>query len=187
MEFLGSSIVYKCKRFNVEEATYKDKDGSIRKRFHVKSPQAVVILPITKEGNFVFVKQKRTAIGNKMVIELPAGKVDPGEMPDETAIRELREETGYVTKNVKYALSYYPSNGLSDERLHFFIATDLEMTEQDLDEGEDIDVIEMTPDEAYDMILKQKQENAHTLIALLWYKAFKDNLNKQHIKEDTSC
>lgn len=173
MKVLESKIMYKSKRFNVEEATYEDKYGNIIKRSHVKSPDAVVILPITKEGKFVFVKQIRTAIGNKEVIELPAGKVDPGEKPQVTAKRELHEETGYIAKDVKYILSYYPSNGLSDEKLHFFIAENLdEKTLQDLDEGEDIEVIEMYPEDAIKMITDNKQDCGHTLIALLWYKAF---------------
>lgn len=173
MKFLGSNITYESKRFNVEEATYEDKDGKVIKRFHVKSPEAVVVLPITKEGKFVFVKQLRTAIGNKVVIELPAGKVDPNEEHHVTAKRELHEETGYIAKDVRYILSYYPSNGLSDEKLHFFVAENLEeKTLQNLDEGEEIEVIEMFPEEAIKMITDNKQDCGHTLIALLWYKAF---------------
>ncbi|MDO4282696.1 MAG: NUDIX hydrolase [Clostridia bacterium] len=173
MEFLKSKIVYESKRFNVEEATYKNKDGDIIEHYHVKSPEAVVILPITKEGKIVLVKQQRTAIGNQMVIELPAGKVDPGETPEKTAIRELHEETGYIAKDVKYIFSYYPSNGLSDEKLHFFITKDLEVkTLQNLTEDEEIEVVEMLPDEALQMIFEHKQENGHSIIALLYYKAY---------------
>lgn len=174
MELIKSNIVYECKRFNVEEAVYKNDEGETITRFHVKSPEAVVVLPITKEGKIVFVKQVRTAIGNKMVIELPAGKVDPGENPRETAIRELHEETGYVAKDIEYILSYYPSNGLTDEKLHLFVTKNLEeKTLQELTEDEDIEVVEMYPEEAMNMILNHTQENGHSLIALLWYQTQK--------------
>ena len=174
MELNKSNIVYQCKRFNVEEAVYENDEGKTITRFHVKSPEAVVILPVTKEGKIVFVKQFRTAIGNKMVIELPAGKVDPGEEPAETAIRELHEETGYIARDMKYILSYYSSNGLTDEKLHLFVAKDLEeKTLQELTEDEDIEVVEMFPEEAMNMILNHTQENGHSLIALLWYQTQK--------------
>jgi len=173
MEFLKSKTITENRRFSVEEASYKDDNGNIKTMFHVISPEAVVILPITKEGKIVFVKQQRTAIG-KTVIELPAGKVDPGEKPEETAPRELYEETGYIANNMQYILSYYPSNGLTNEKLHFFLTEGLEeQTSQNLTEDEDIDVIEMTPEEAIELITNNKQDCGHTLIALLWYKAFK--------------
>ena len=75
---------------------------------------------------------------------------------------------------MEYILSYYPSNGLTDEKLHLFVAKNLEeKTLQELTEDEDIEVVEMFPEEAMNMILNHTQENGHSLIALLWYQTQK--------------
>ncbi len=75
-------------------------NGAMSKREIVNHPGAVAIIAITDEGKIVLVEQYRKAL-EKAIIEIPAGKLEPGEKPEVTAVRELEEETGYVCKNME--------------------------------------------------------------------------------------
>ncbi|MBP2657957.1 MAG: hydrolase [Firmicutes bacterium] len=94
-KFLASKVVFKGNLLNVFSDQVELPNGKKASREYIKHPGAVAVVPITQEGNIVLVRQYRYPIG-KLLLEVPAGKLDKGEQPDECALRELEEETGYV-------------------------------------------------------------------------------------------
>ncbi len=97
------------------------------------TPDAVAIVAVDAEDRFVFVRQRRVAIGGKL-LELPAGLIDEGETPLETARRELREETGLHGGSWRELASFWTSPGFVNERVTVFVAEGLEEGEPDPDE-----------------------------------------------------
>ena len=94
-----------------------------------------VIAAVTDEGKMVMVRQYRKP-ANRVVFEVPAGKIDPGEEPLATAARELKEETGYTADNIEFITSFYPTVGYSEEQLYLFLASGLTAGETSFDENE---------------------------------------------------
>ncbi len=132
----------------------------------IRHPGAVCVLPITEDGNVIFVNQFRYAF-NKVTLEAPAGKLDEGEEPLEAAKRELREETGLSANNIVYLGEMYTTPALIDEIIHLYLATDLVTGEQDLDEDEFINVLEMPLSEAEEMVMKGLIEDSKTQTLIL--------------------
>ena len=128
---------YNGPRFNVIQKIYEDEKGKRYVRDCVNPGEAAVVLPITENNEVVFVKQLREAIG-KIDLELPAGMVDEGENPIQTAKRELQEETGLIANKVEHLISVYPSSGYTSERIHIYYAKDFDFGKQKLDDTEDI-------------------------------------------------
>ncbi|TAM61781.1 NUDIX hydrolase [bacterium] len=112
----------------------------------------VVIFALTPSGEVPLVRQYKHGIG-EMVLELPAGMIDPGETPSAAAARELREETGYVAPALEHVATFLTDPTHSDSRMHLFLARDaVSNGHQDLDPTEEIDV-ELVPLEALDALL----------------------------------
>lgn len=132
----------------------------------VKFGEAVAIVPIKEDGVVVLIKQFRAPL-NRWILEIPAGRVEPGEKPEDAVRRELIEEIGYVPKTIEKLISIYMTPGYSDEILHIYIAKDLQKTERKPEVGELIDVVEMDINRAIDMLLTQGEADSKTLIALL--------------------
>ena len=170
MKFVKSNVVYKGKRVLLEEATYIDKKGNLRVMEHVKVQPAVAILGVTESNKFVLIKTKRTAIGNSDVLEIPAGKVENGECPKKAAIRELKEETGYVTDDMELLTTFYSSPGFTDEKKFIFLANGLKIKEeQELEDTEEIEVVETSKDEVIEMLKNGVFSCGTTQLALTWY------------------
>lgn len=140
----------------------------------VEHSGAVVILPITRDGRIWFVEQFRYAI-NETLLELPAGLIDPGEEPLETAQRELREEVGLAAGSLEQIGLLYPSAGYSNEHVYIFIATDCEeVPRPSLDEGLTIRTMRFEQLVALATERPFPFHNAATAFAVLWYLRLRD-------------
>lgn len=146
-------------------------NGKISTRELVKHPGAVAIIPITDEGKIVMVEQFRKPL-ERSIIEIPAGKLEPGEKPERTAIRELEEETGYGAQSFDLIQSFATSPGFADEVIHLFVARNLFEIAQpaSLDEDEFIELIEVSIEEAEQLMKEQRIFDAKTILAIMWAK-----------------
>ena len=107
----------------------------------------------------------------EVVLEIPAGKLEPGENPDSAGLRELREETGYIAHKCRFIGKCYPSPGYLNEIIFLYLAEDLEFVGQELDPGEFVEVEKFPLLELTEMVMNNKIADAKTQIAIL--KAYK--------------
>ena len=163
---ISSKIVYEGPVFKVRKHVVESVAGeSIRDV--VEHVGGGIIVAVTDEGKILMEKQYRKAL-EQVLLELPAGKADPNEDPELTAVRELAEETGYKAGSVKHLVSYYPTCGYSTELLHIYICRDLVPGETHLDPTECIDVVEFDADELVDMIMRGEIRDSKTIIGVLF-------------------
>ena len=132
----------------------------------IRHPGAVCVIPVTEDGEVIFVNQFRYAF-NKVTLEVPAGKLEKGEDPLEAAMRELSEETGLSARNVVYLGELYTTPALIDEVIHMYLATDLVEGEQHLDEDEFINTLKMPLSEAVEKVMNGEIKDAKTQTILL--------------------
>ncbi|HLR72773.1 MAG TPA: NUDIX hydrolase [Pseudogracilibacillus sp.] len=146
-------------------------DGNESTREIVKHPGAVAIIAITDDDKIIFVEQYRKPL-ERSLIEIPAGKLEPNEQPEITALRELEEETGYTTKKLDYITSFYTSPGFADEIMHIYYTNSITRLENpaELDDDEFVEVHYLTFDEAEQLIFEQKIYDAKTVYALMYLK-----------------
>src|SRR5690242_5450817 len=117
MKIRQQKDVYSSKIFKVSEEVASDKSGFRIERAIVRHGGSSVILVVDDRNRVLLVKQFRLPAG-KELWEIPAGRLDPGEKPLQTAKRELMEETGYTAKSWKKLASFWPSPGYVSEKMH---------------------------------------------------------------------
>jgi ADP-ribose diphosphatase len=132
----------------------------------VRMAPAAVIVPVDAEARVVLVRQERPAVG-RVLLELPAGMLNPGEEPLAAARRELREETGLHGGDWVAGPTVYSSPGFTDERFHLFLATGLEEGENELDDGEEIELVRVPLEDVPRLV--GDVEDAKTLAGLLLF------------------
>ena len=132
-----------------------------------------VIAALTEDKKLVMVRQYRKP-ADKVMLEVPAGKIDPGEKPLDAAVRELKEETGYTAAKAEFLTQFYPSVGYSEEVLYLYLCTGLTPGETNFDENEAIDIEEVELDRLFKMVMSGEIDDAKTLIAILMVKAMVD-------------
>lgn len=142
-------------------------NGKTSTREIVKHPGAVAILPITDDNKIVMVEQYRKPM-DRVLIEIPAGKLEKGEEPAHTAVRELEEETGYECESLEWLISFYTSPGFADEIVHVYVAKGLSKKKDaaSLDEDEFVNVMEVTLEEVLQLVKEQKVYDAKTAYAI---------------------
>jgi ADP-ribose pyrophosphatase len=166
-----SDVVFRGKVFDIklEEIEY-NKTGNKGKREVVLHPGGAVVVPVTSDRNIIFVRQYRYPFDTIMT-ELPAGKLDKGEDPLKCASRELTEETGYSSGNIKELGKIFTSPGFCNEVLHIYSATDLIPGEHAREEGEEgMEIIELSLSEAEEKIRTGEIVDAKTISGLYMYK-----------------
>ncbi len=161
----GAHCVFKGVRFDVCQLSVSGHNKEA-----VLHPGASVILPIKADGKVVMIRNERFAVGETL-LELPAGTLDPGELPLTTAAKELTEETGYIAKNLELLIEFYPSPGFCTEKLFSYVATDLTYVGQQLEETEKITVVEYTWEQIRGFIHKGEIKDAKSLVTLLFYQS----------------
>ena len=143
-------------------------DGAEHTREVVRHPGSVIVLPLLDDGRVCFVRNYRVAVESRL-IELPAGRLEPGEHPAETARRELAEETGYRAGHIRRLATFYTSPGILDEEVYLYLATSLRPGPMAAEPGEDIQPLVTTWEEALEMARDGRIRDARTLIGLLFY------------------
>lgn len=165
-EIISSQVLHKGKIVNLRIDSVKLPNGKTAAREVVEHKGAVAVVPITASGEVLMVRQYRHPAG-EILLEIPAGKLDANEPPDECAKRELLEETGVVAGSIEKLFSFYTSPGFSNEVLHLYAAEDLSYQGQHLDDDEFVEVQKVPLAEALEMIKNGKINDAKTIIGIL--------------------
>ncbi|MEF8873154.1 MAG: NUDIX hydrolase [Candidatus Thermoplasmatota archaeon] len=139
-------------------------DGTEKTYTMLELPDFAGVLPRV-EDRLILVKNYRYPI-DRMVIELPAGFIEPDESPEEAAGRELKEETGYELKWCDKINEYHPIASLNDQKAHLYVGEAEKCGGVDHDEGEDIEVFSLNIEKAYELLEKGELSHPHTMIAL---------------------
>ena len=170
MEFYEKQVqtetVYEGIVVNVRRDIAQLQNGNTAEREVVVHPGGVGIVPVTADGKIIMVRQYRYPMEEE-VLEIPAGKLSPGEDPLDCAVRELSEETGCTAGKIVSLGAIYPSPGFSREILHLYLALDLQRGEMHLDENELLSVEEIGLETLTDMIMRNELSDAKTVIGIL--------------------
>lgn len=165
-EVIDSEIAWRGKIFDVERLQVRLPNGHTSVRDVVRHRGAAAVVALTTSGKIALVRQYRTSLG-RVTVEIPAGKLDPGEDPLECAKRELKEETGFVAGRIAYLTTIATSCGFADELIHIYLATQLlfEGARPDDDEFLNVDLVPVG--ELVDAVLDGKIEDAKTVVGAL--------------------
>jgi ADP-ribose pyrophosphatase len=166
MKITSSKQVYHCKLFQVTEDEAVDSTGWKIKRSVVRHNGSAVMMAVDNKDRVMLVRQYRLP-ANRMMWELPAGKVDDGEKPLAAAKRELIEETGLRAKKWKKLVHFYPSPGFLQESMTIYLAKGLEQGESQPMEDERIETRWFSKKELRQMIAANKIIDGKTMIAFL--------------------
>ena len=165
---ISSEQIWKGCLLDIRRDAVRLPDGSEGVREYITHPGAVVIIPVLPNGNLIFERQYRYPVG-RVMLELPAGKIDPNEDPFKTAQRELQEETGHTAQQWRHLATMHPTIGYANERIEIYLAQDLtSLGQNNLDEGEFLELVELSLDEAFVAIREGRLTDGKTLAALLW-------------------
>lgn len=163
---LSSRVVFRGKIITVRVDEVELQDGSTSKREVVEHSGAVAVLAVDDEKNVLFVRQYRKPVEQEL-LEIPAGKLEPGEAPEECARRELQEEAGVLPEKLVLLAEYYSSPGFASERLYVYLAGGLSAGTLQRPADEFLTVIKMPYEEALKKAKNGEIRDGKTLIALL--------------------
>jgi ADP-ribose pyrophosphatase len=161
---LSKQTLYKGRIISLETHEVRLPGGGTAGREIVRHPGAVAVLAL-HDGKMLVVEQYRKPLERSQV-EIPAGKLEPGEDPLESAKRELREETGYRAGRIRKIASFSTSPGFCDEVLHLYLAEDLMPGDSHPDEDEFLDCFAVTPEEAKRLMAEGRICDAKTILAV---------------------
>ena len=164
---ISSKQIFKGKLLDVRKDTISLPNNKEASREWIKHPGAACCIPILQNKKIIMVKQYRYAI-KRISIELPAGKIDKGEAPENCALRELEEETGYRTQKLTFLTNMYPAIGFSNEKMWIYLAQDLVKTNSKPDIDEFVEVISVNKKTAMNMIKDGSINDSKTIIGILW-------------------
>jgi ADP-ribose pyrophosphatase len=164
-EVLQSESVFQGKVFGVRIDQVKSPTGKSMRVDLVEHGGAIALIPIDDQQRFWFVRQYRHPAG-EILLELPAGTLEPGEDPESCAIRECREEIGMSPGQLTLLGGAFLAPGYSTEFIHFFIAEDLSPSSLAPDEDEELHVELLTWEQIRERITRKEVRDAKTLAGL---------------------
>ncbi len=164
---IASALAYDGEFLKVQRDTVRLPDGKETSREYIKHPGAVVIIPVLDDGSILLERQFRYPV-NQVIIEFPAGKIDPGEASLDCAKRELLEETGYTANDWQFVCTIHNAIAYSDEHLDIFLARDLKEGQSQPDEGEFLETFTASIDEMLAWIKEGKITDVKTVIGTFW-------------------
>ena len=161
---IKENLIYKGKILSLYRDEVKVPSGNISYREIVRHNGGVCALAV-HNNEIYFVKQYRYAYKMEL-LELPAGKMEENETKEESIRRELREEIGFISKDLKYIGYMYPSPGYTDEVIHLFSSLDNDITDTNFDPDEFLDIIHLPIKKAYEMLDNNEIVDAKSVILL---------------------
>ncbi|MEM8669782.1 MAG: NUDIX hydrolase [Planctomycetota bacterium] len=165
MDTSNERVVLRGSRFNVNEMQLHGSDGKTYVREVIRHPGAVVLLPMIDENTIVLIENRRPTVAETL-LELPAGTREADEPVEETARRELIEETGYTPGKLTKLLEFFSAPGICDELMHLYLAEDLTEGNHAREATENIENRITTRAEVIQMIADGKIRDAKTLVGL---------------------
>ena len=163
---LSSELIYDGKILRLTRDTALLENGETAFREVIHHSGGVCVLPLDDDGNVLFVKQFRYPFAS-VLLEIPAGKREPGEDPLQCGIRELSEEVGARASEIIPLGKLYPTVAYNTEVIYMYLARGLSFHDQHLDADEFVDVIRIPLKEAYEMVMRDEIPDSKTQIAIL--------------------
>ncbi|MBI2846299.1 MAG: NUDIX hydrolase [Chloroflexi bacterium] len=158
--------IYKGHVVGLRIDTVELPDGRTTQREIVEHSESVSIIPVDSQGNVLLVRQYRKP-AERVLLEVPAGGVEPGEKPEETVIRELQEETGHTAQKIERIGAFYISPGYSTELMHLYLATQLIPSSLEADIDEKIEVVRVPLSRISEMIRQGEIQDSKSIAGLL--------------------
>jgi ADP-ribose pyrophosphatase len=165
-ECLGRREIYRGHSFRLEVDRVRLPNGVEMDFEMIHHPGAAAIVPVLPDGDALLIRQYRYATGGWLV-EIPAGKLDPGEKPEHCAVRETEEEVGYRPGRLISLGWIWSSPGFLDEKIWLYLATDLEETKQATEQDEVLEIERVPLREAIDQAARGEIHDVKSVCALL--------------------
>ena len=157
--------IYKGKIIDLSLETVTLPNGTVADLEVILHPGAAAVVPLEDDGTVIMIRQYRHAVGG-YIYEIPAGKLDPGESPEDCARREVKEETGYTISELQPLLSFYTTPGFTNEVIHIFLGTGLTLGDQTLGQDEVVEVVQMPLADTMRLIQTGDIKDGKTIIGL---------------------
>ena len=163
---LKSELMYRGRAFDVRRDEVGLPNGQTTRLDVIEHVGSVALVPVDAEGRIWFVRQYRHAT-QQTLLELPAGTLEAGEAPEQGARREVREEIGMAAKKLQKIGEFFLAPGYSTERMHIYLATDLQADPLPGDEDEFLSVESIPAAQVYEMVAAGQLQDAKSLAALI--------------------
>ena len=163
----SSKVVFKGKLLDVRKDKVILPNGKIGSREWINHPGAVCCVPILPNKKIGLIRQYRYAVKEHM-IEIPAGKLNQGEDPENCAKRELEEEIGFKANKISFLTNIHPAIGFANEKMWLYLAEDLKKTNQKLDSDEFLELMPTKLEDAIKMVWNGSITDVKTMIGLIW-------------------
>ncbi len=158
-------VIFRGRKIDLALQSVALRDGTTAEREVVLHRGAVALVPMVDPDHVCLVRNRRYTI-DRTLLEVPAGTIDPGESPDQTAGRELLEETGYHAGRIRRIREWYVSPGVMNERMYLYLCEDLRPGPVRPELDEELETVVVAWDEALAMAQDGRIEDAKTLLAL---------------------
>ena len=162
-----SEVVFQGKLLDVRLDKVILPNGKIGTREWINHPGAVCIIPILPNKKIGLIRQYRYSV-KKHMVEIPAGKLDRGEYPENCAKRELQEEIGYKANKISFLTNIHPAIGFANEIMWIYLAEDLIKTKTKLEDDEFLEIMPTKLEDALRMVWDGEITDVKTIIGLLW-------------------